>query len=681
MLNRLESPILPPQILMPFPGRAVFLPLKRFSGVPVAFALVVSGLLALPGSSCRAQQGAAEHPGAPADSAAAPIAPIPAAPPPGSASRAGDTLARTLSDQGLENVSAQPSAGGSRVAFENRHFRHTSSALGIIARATGGPSLVFERRLGLVVAAIPDSGDGVPGRVSYPSDGDFPVPPAGPVQSSTRHSVDLVAGPLLTYELGRILDPTLIRLELQPELRYNPWPGGRLRAALVIPVRNDFSEDDPEHPDINNVRPGPVTLEQFGWSPGAALFSGTAGLLGNNRYGLSAGIARPLRGGEILLDAQSDLSGFIAFNDDAVAYSTPNRWSGFAGVSYRPPHLDLGVRLRAARFIRGDQGIEVEVKRALGDVDVAFFVQRAQGFGIGGVRLVLPIPPLVRPVRPPVRVLPVERFTFAYKEEALPVGQSLANVASREDYLRQLDGPALEANAYRYRAARAGSRDRRPEGAPQWVSLTGMTGFINTPWCSVMGDRDVEFGYNYLPKSAAYQYRGEHPNEVYYAALGFLPRLEVGLRWTVMPGAHIFQYLIPESRYVDSDRMLSGRIEVIEARPGRPGLGIGIEDARGTRRFHSTYAVAGLPFSIYHLQNRVTVGYAPSVFTASRRTLDGLFGACEVSPWRSVAVALEHDTEKWNTMLGINLGFGLRARLALLDLEHLSFGAGWFKAL
>jgi hypothetical protein len=32
-------------------------------------------------------------------------------------------------------------------------------------------------------------------------------------------------------------------------------------------------------------------------------------------------------------------------------------------------------------------------------------------------------------------------------------------------------------------------------------------------------------------------------------------------------------------------------------------------------------------------------------------------------------------------MLGINLGFGLRARAALLDLEHLGIGAGWFTAL
>jgi hypothetical protein len=46
-----------------------------------------------------------------------------------------------------------------------------------------------------------------------------------------------------------------------------------------------------------------------------------------------------------------------------------------------------------------------------------------------------------------------------------------------------------------------------------------------------------------------------------------------------------------------------------------------------------------------------------------------------------VAVALEHDTEKWNTSLGIDLGFGFRARAALLDLSHIGLGAGWAHAL
>jgi hypothetical protein len=593
---------------------------------------------------------------------------------------AGTSIVPALLDEGFENVTVTGEREGVRVALENRRHRHSATVLGLIARAAGGPVLTFERRLGLVAAAVSDPGDGSPPRrVSHPSDGRFPPPPPGSVLAPTARRLDLLVGPLVTYRLGGILDPVLVRVEMQPELRYNPWPGGRLRTALVIPVWSNF-DADALHPDADRVRPGPVALEQFAWSPGTALLSATAGLLGNNRYGFSAGVARPLMEGALLLDAQADVTGFFAISDSGVVYSTPSRWTGFAGVLYRPRALDLAIRLRAARFIHDDEGLELEVRRSMGDLDVAFSALRTLGTTIGGVRLVLPVPPMVRPVAP-IRALPVDRFTVQYREETVPVGVTVANVASREDYLRQLDRPSLEANQDRYRAALTGSRVATNHPIRR-VSLSGMTGFAHTPWCGVMGDKEVEVGYNRIPRGAAHQYRGRHHNDVYYGALGFLPHLEAGIRWTVMPGAYPFRDQVPESRHVDNDRMFSARLEVIPPAAGRPGLALGAEDLRGTRRFHSTYAVAGVPFAIYRLQNRVTLGYAARVFeNVARRTLDGLFGACEVSPWRPLAVALEHDTEKWNSILSVELGFGLRARVALLDLRHASLGAGWFKAL
>jgi exopolysaccharide biosynthesis protein YbjH len=596
----------------------------------------------------------------------------------GAAAISAPDVASQLREAGLENLAVERTPEALRVRYENRHFRHTAEALGAIHRVSREPVVAFEERYGLTAAAIVDS-NGI--RVLYPTDRDFPRPPGGQVQAPTRHTVDLLLDPLFSYSLGGILDEVMTRWQLQTELRYNPWPGARIRASMIFPVHSTFTFDDPDHPDIDRVRPGPVLVEQFAWVPRTALVSGTAGMLGDNRYGVSFGAARPLWNGSFLLDLQSDFTGYLAYQDSGYVYSAPNHWTGFADVVYRPPGLDLGVRLRAGRFLHGDHGFELEMRRAMGDLDVALFAQRIQGQTLGGIRLGIPIPPMVRPVGWPVRVLPVDRWGFEYREESLPVGETVKNVASREEFLRQLDRPALQANRYRERATEAGVRRRSQDADPQWTALTGMTGFINTPWAGVMRDREFEFGYNKIPKAAAYDRRGINPNEVYYGALGFLPHIEAGLRWTVIPGYHTFQYIVPESPYTDADRMFSGRLEIVPPRDRRPGLAIGIDDAHGTRRFHDTYAVAGMPFDIYRLQNRVTIGYAPRVFTASRRTLDGLFGAYQVTARRTVAAALEYDTEKWNTMLGINLGFGLRARVALLDLEHLSFGAGWFRAL
>ena len=138
-----------------------------------------------------------------------------------------------------------------------------------------------------------------------------------------------------------------------------------------------------------------------------------------------------------------------------------------------------------------------------------------------------------------------------------------------------------ELNRYREQVSASGEHRRTRDSDPQWISLTGMTGFINTPWAGVMRDREFEFGYNKIPKEATYFHRGIHSNEVYYGALGFLPHLELGLRWTVIPGFHTFRYLVPESPYVDADRMFSGRLEILPPRDRRPGFAIGAPASNG----------------------------------------------------------------------------------------------------
>jgi hypothetical protein len=127
--------------------------------------------------------------------------------------------------------------------------------------------------------------------------------------------------------------------------------------------------------------------------------------------------------------------------------------------------------------------------------------------------------------------------------------------------------------------------------------------------------------------------------------------------------------------------MVSGRIEVLPPRPGRPGLALGIEDATGTRRFHSEYAVAGMESPTWPLHARVSLGYAFTALTATRYTLDGAFGAITVRPWRASEVALEHDSEKVNALLGYGVGLGFQVRAALLDLRHAAAGIGWSHSL
>jgi hypothetical protein len=521
----------------------------------------------------------------------------------------------------------------------------------------------------------------VPTAVRYPSDRGFPRPPDGPSLGSTRWATDLEIRPLFTFELGRLIRPASLRADVETRARMNVWPGARLTASLLIPVHNDF-DFDPIHPDVDRVRPGPTLIEQFAWLPGLALLSGTAGILADNRYGVSFGAARPVAGGAFLLDAQADVTGYLAFPDYGTEFSAMNRFSGFGGVTWRPPGIDFAARLRGERFLYGDNGVELETRRTFEDLEVAFFYQRTGEFNVTGVRLLVPIPPAVRrhatthPPGVPVRFQPVDRLPLEYIDETTPVGRVLKSVASREEFLRQLHVPGLAANAHRYRTARGLESGKRARPSRPRVSFTGMTGFINTPWCGVMVDRGLELGYNQIPKEAAYDRRGLHRNDVYYISLGFLPRIESGLRWTAIPGFKSFSSEVPESRLTDQDRMLSGRIELLPPTPRRPGLALGIEDAAGTRRFHSTYAVTGMPFSYRRVRGRASLGIAPRILRSQRRVLGGGFGALELSAWGPMAFSVEYDTEKWNAALGLDSGFGPRLRGALLD-GHPAFGAGW----
>jgi len=588
-------------------------------------------------------------------------------------------IADSLRREGLENLSVTAdSAGGVHVAYENRRYIHGATALGHAATATGIPASLTPLRLGLPIANVRLTEGSWPPPVIYPSDAGWIRPPAGPRLDPTAFHVDLILRPLFDYEVGRLYDPVLVRTALRPELSTQPWTGARARISWVFPFRNDFAVTDLA-PDVNRSRPGPATLEQFAWLGRVGLGSATVGLFGLNRWGMSLGLARPFAGGAFLIDGRLDETGFWAWSDSGLAYSELSQTSGYLGLTYRPPLWDLAIRVRAAKYLYNDQGVEVELERSLGDFDLAFFAQHTDGTNVTGARIGIPIPPLTRPTWP-VRVLPPDRIALNYRDVSAAVGVQVSDVASREEFLEHHSEPSLAANQRRYGIATGETPPPQPTLAEP-VSWVGMTGFVTTPWAGVQPDQNVELGYAKVPKAAAWDHRGEHANEVYYLSLGFLPRTELGLRWTVMPGLKTFQGEVPDSKLTDSDRMVSGRVVVFEPGPLRPGLAVGAEDAVGTRRFHAAYAVTGTEIPLKPLQGRLSLGYAFRVIEATRYRLDGAFGAAELGYSRFVTTALEYDSERWNAAVALHPGLGFHLRAALFDLRYLGLSAGWSRAL
>lgn len=613
---------------------------------------------------------------------AAPAAPTPALPTT-TAAPSPQALVDMATSAGLENVTAGERDGVPVIAYENRRYRHPDDVFGILRQDLGGPFVAYERRFGLVSAAVEvgGHGDSTSFRVRYPSDADYTPPPRGAWRYPTTHSVDLLVQPVIGYELGRITAPVQFELQIEPMIRYSPWPGARVSASMLFPIYNSFAFD-PLHPDVDQNRPGRATLEQYAWLPRVALISGTVGLFPENRYGGSFGAARPFANGNLLVDAQYDRTGFVAFEGTGTTYSSASTWDSFGSVTWNMPWFDSALRLRGGRFLYGDHGYHAEYRRSFGDFDYSLFYIRSGHLRIEGIRVVVPIPPLTRPTHQVVRALPIDRFPISYRTDGTPVVQYVAGVASREDYLRQLNQTALEANRYRIDRRLGRQKPAPPQGAPvEWMNATGVSGFIFTPWANSLSDGTISLDYTHVPAKWSYSGRGEFVNQAYSMTIGLLPHVEASLRFTRLPGAVGPFQDIDNRITTDTDHMASGRLVLLTPEPGHPGLAVGIEDISGTRRFHSTYIVTGMPFEINNVQNRFSFGYAPRVFTAARHVLDGGFGAIEISPWRVVAARLEYDSEKWNVGIGVALPYGLRIRAAALNLETLSVGGGWTHGL
>src|SRR5689334_18119605 len=137
-----------------------------------------------------------------------------------------DSLEQRLASDGYENYSVTRRDGAVLVAFENRRLRSSADAVERVARFAQGenaPLHAFARRLGLVSEQV----DWAHGHfyTMYLSDPEFPPPPDGRVLAPTRWHADVDVGPILTYQIGHVFDPIQLRVEIEPRVHLNPWPG------------------------------------------------------------------------------------------------------------------------------------------------------------------------------------------------------------------------------------------------------------------------------------------------------------------------------------------------------------------------------------------------------------------------------------------------------------------------
>jgi hypothetical protein len=202
-------------------------------------------------------------------------------------------------------------------------------------------------------------------------------------------------------------------------------------------------------------------------------------------------------------------------------------------------------------------------------------------------------------------------------------------------------------------------------------SLGGMSGLIHVPTANVVDDGWFHFGHNVIDKEWSYDGRSVIDNRIWFVSIGFIPNLEITARATVLPG----QSLIEEVPVDAVDRMLSLRYRVL--REGVwPALAIGIDDLKGTRRFHSLYGVATK--TVRPLDGPVefefSAGYGLRTLEAGHYLLDGGFGGVAVTPVKNLSGIVEYDSEKWSGAVRLTLFRRLDLEAALLNFDTASGG-------
>jgi hypothetical protein len=208
--------------------------------------------------------------------------------------------------------------------------------------------------------------------------------------------------------------------------------------------------------------------------------------------------------------------------------------------------------------------------------------------------------------------------------------------------------------------------------------MSGTSGMLMTPTPNLLVDKDLIVGMSFVDDEWAVNKRGEYDNLAYFVTMGFLPRLEVSLRLTVLPGS---QFAPAEDDRSIKDRMISVKALLIREKGMRPSLAVGSEDFTGTRRYHTLFAVIGKQFDL-GLAGGFTAHFGAGAdwVDAENYPLDGVFGGVSKRLWEGGEFLAEYDTEKVNVGVGIEPLYNLRVVLSALNFEsfagtvHMRFG-------
>jgi len=183
-------------------------------------------------------------------------------------------------------------------------------------------------------------------------------------------------------------------------------------------------------------------------------------------------------------------------------------------------------------------------------------------------------------------------------------------------------------------------------------NINGETGYINMPSGRIEPDGTFRMGYSFAKPYASF-----------WSSIAILPRLEMDLRYArIMTGdiGAANPYWLGYGDY--KDKVVGGKLILIEENRYFPSLAIGSNDIQGTRLFKAHYLAASKNFGALEVSIGVGNGRIDGVFAGARYAPDN---------WHGLALVTEYDANDYKKDLYSSLtGVDKRKKGAAIALEY-----------
>lgn len=204
-------------------------------------------------------------------------------------------------------------------------------------------------------------------------------------------------------------------------------------------------------------------------------------------------------------------------------------------------------------------------------------------------------------------------------------------------------------------------------------SLSSLSGLYNIPSAEIVEDGKITIGTFYIPYKYAQEKNFDRDAIAYFGSFGFLPFIEMSLRFTKRLGP----------LYALGDRMFSFKLRFINEGKYFPAVAIGAQDffhstESRTNRYNSLYLTMTKNILFGKVFNSISLtgGYGSDMIKANGYEYIGIFGGISFKFFQHFEIMLENDARFYNFGTRIKLFDHIYLLGGFREMKYFSGGGG-----